>query len=210
MSQDSPPPGRWTHPLLLAVAGPLVGGIFAVLAVYVGQSSGVLPTPVGPSPEAQVTTTAAPAASATSPGSATSATGGPGPNSSSATSAGARSVLYGPNEIRFSEVDFDAVPPEPTGVIGAYDLGTLEATDTTAEMFAAYNARLTPWGEATRPRPEDCDDRLARVAQEEVRVIVGDTLCIQTENEAVAAVTINAINQQDETVLASVIVWSPP
>jgi hypothetical protein len=66
--------GRWTHPLLIAVAGPLVGGIFAVAAVYVGQSKGVLPTPAGATTAAEETTVTSPTTAdlTTSPSTASS------------------------------------------------------------------------------------------------------------------------------------------
>jgi hypothetical protein len=119
-------------------------------------------------------------------------------------------VLYGPIEIRFDDVDLDAMPPEDTGVVGVYDLGSLTVTDTSAEAYSAYNSRLAPWDGASPPRPEECDDRLARLAQEKVRVIAGDIVCVQTGNEAVAAVTFTSMDPDEDAVLASVIVWSPP
>jgi hypothetical protein len=202
-----PPPGRWTHPLLLALAGFLVGGIFAVAVVYIGQSKGAFPTPSGPSTATGSTattaqeTTAAPSASA-----GTTAV----PTAGTATGS-AHSVLYGPGEIRLGRADLDTVPPDATAGMNYMDIGAELVTGSSADMYSVpFGVRpIVAWEGAGPPTPEGCDDRLTRLPERSVTVGVGDTVCVRSDGgEVVAAATVAALEPDDGTVLVSVIVWS--
>jgi hypothetical protein len=199
-----------THPLLLAVApavaGAIAGGLVTALVTYFGQANGVIPVPSGPSTVAAGTTETP----TTSSSPTTTTTSSSPPTTSQPSSAAARPVLYGPNEIRFKSVDLDAVPPAQTGVIGTADLGTSSVTGSSVTFYSYYNSRIAPWDGASPPRPEDCDDRLARLPQEKVNAVAGSTVCVQSGEEAVAAVTLTSMDQEEDAVLASIVVWSGP
>lgn len=208
MSQAPPPSSRrWTHPLLLAVAGLLVGGILAVAAVYIGQSQGAIPTPAGPTTVAGPTTTVAQgptAAPSTSAGTTAVPTAGTATGS-------AHSVLYGPGEIRLGRADLDTVPPDATAGMDYMDIGAESVTGSSASMYSVpFGVRpIVAWEGAGPPTPEGCDDRLTRLPERSVTVGVGDTVCVRSDGgEVVAAATVAALEPDDGTVLVSVIVWS--
>jgi hypothetical protein len=204
MSQAPPPSGRWSHPLLLAVAGPLVGGLFAVAVVYIGQSNGRLPTPEGPSTATGATTAARGTTAAPSTSASTIA------GSTAVPTGSAYSVLYGPGEIRLGQADLDTVPPRVTAGVEAIDVGAERITGSSASMYSVpFGARpIVEWEGAAPPSPEGCADQLTRLGRSSVDVGVGDTVCVWIDGESVAAVTVNALDPDDHAALVSVIVWT--
>ena len=197
---DGPQPQHrcWSHPLLVAVVAAVIGGIFSVLGVLLGQSQGVLGTPGPATPQSATPPTSTPTAGKPS---------SPSPSPSVA----AHSVLYGPGEIRLGRADLDTVPPDATAGMDYMDIGAESVTGSSASMYSVpFGVRpIVGWEGAGPPTPEGCDDRLTRLPERSVTVGVGDTVCVRSDGgEVVAAATVAALEPDDGTVLVSVIVWS--
>ena len=224
-SSPSPPGGggppqpqnsRWTHPLVIAVAGPLVAGIFTVVAVYLGQSKGALPIPSGPSPAAEPSTAVGPSSAAgdTAAGSPTSSRASTGPSAgTSAPTAGSPAVRH-QGEVTIADVasggdsiDINAPADDPiwrAGDIGAYDAGAVMLNSGNLYIEAASILMLNS-GEAAAY--EACRTRTGYVSASGIdpSTLEDSNVCIRTDEGRFA--TVRLVDSGEDSVTLAITTW---
>lgn len=192
----APPPqarrDRWTHPLLVAVAPPVVAGIFAVIVVYVGQSQGALPIPSGPSAVAEGTTTA-PSASTSPTVSATTASSVPTDRSPAVRHQGEVRLASGGDEI-----DINAPSSDPTWGVPA---GYTESISFSSGSLQLWDLDIVKLGGGEAATYENCSTRTdyAYVNSVDADTLDGLDVCVRSEGGRFAALRLTGYDSDSAT-----------
>ena len=106
------------------------------------------------------------------------------------------------------QADLDTLPPIVDADPGAWDVQESHVATTTAAVQSGIGARIAKWADTQAPTAQACRDRIATHHQKEVSLQVGESVCAQTTDDRIAAVTVTGLMaDQRRTLVVQATVW---